>query len=49
MYMVKDTFDPNILISNVFQPSDEECDNMLKEACDAVDAGEQGPLVAQKH
>ena len=33
-------------ISYFFQPSDEECDNFLKEACDAVDAGEQGPLVA---
>merc|ERR1712213_241410 len=30
----------------LLKPSDEECDNMLKEACDAVDAGEQGPLVA---
>merc|ERR1712002_516892 len=29
----------------LLKPSDEECDNMLKEACDAVDAGEQGPLV----
>merc|ERR1711994_488549 len=30
----------------LLKPSDEECDNMLKEACDAVDAGEQGTLVA---
>merc|ERR1712226_157110 len=30
----------------LLKPSDEECDNFLKEACDAVDAGEIGPLVA---
>lgn len=30
----------------LLKPNDEECDNFLKEACDAVDAGEQGPLVA---
>merc|ERR1719208_380535 len=33
----------------LLKPSDEECDNMLKEACDAVDAGEQGTLVAKKN
>jgi len=30
----------------LLKPNEEECDNMLKEAIDAVDAGEQGPLVA---
>lgn len=30
----------------LLKPSDEEADGFLKDACDAVDAGEQGPLVA---
>merc|ERR1711902_57148 len=30
----------------LLKPSMEECDNFLKEACDGVDAGEIGPLVA---
>lgn len=30
----------------LLKPNDEECDGFLKEACDAVDAGEVGPLVA---
>ena len=29
-----------------FQPNEEECDNFLKEACDGVDAGEIGQIVA---
>ena len=28
------------------QPNEEECDNFLKEACDGVDAGEIGQIVA---
>lgn len=28
----------------LLKPNDEECENFLKEACDAVDAGEQGAL-----
>ena len=29
-----------------FQPNEEECENFLKEACDGVDAGEIGQIVA---